>query len=392
MKKGLLVILLIGLVLFGCVVPSLNPLYMDQDLIVLSGLEGSWIDQYNGFWKFEKSNDNSYRLSYAKDSEPKEAEAIFDAHIIRLENHIFMDLYPKEGAFRDDKGIEAFHYVPTHTISKVQLHGDSLEINMLNPDWITEMDDNRLIFVGHEQMKDGILLTANSKDLQKFINAYADDSEAFQKPAWQLKRYVKKPTISEENSARDTVSISLDTTTTAVSSSTTAVIAPVSLGNGGTKGCSILYFAPLSIQGSPGKPIKLNIILDNPMGTNVDDLGLWIRYNPKAVIFKPEASFGLDTNLFTGWTIMNSYNIQSKGELYFQFKADEKGKALSGIIGKLEFHATGKVSVSQVRFRFNHWDSLPSTFMTYKHKDVLGKERDHNDGTISAMIRIRQEN
>jgi hypothetical protein len=391
MKKRLLGVLLICLFIAGCVVPSLNPLYTDKDSIVVPGLEGTWVDTENCFWKFEKKDDHSYRLSYAKDSEPKENAEVFDAHIIRLENHFFMDLFPREGAFRDDKGMEAFHYVPTHTFSKVQLSRDNLEINMLNPEWIKEMNDDQLVFIRHEPMENGILLTATSKELQKFISAYADDSKAFEKPAWLLKRYVKEPTISEVTASRDTISISLDTSTTAVSATTTAVIAPLSLENGGAKRNSILYFAPLSIQGSPGKPIQLNIILDNPMGTSMDNLGLWIRYNPKAVIFKPEASFGLDTNLFTGWAIINAYQNPAKGELYYQFKADEGASTLSGIIGKLEFKATGKESISQVRFRFNRWESLPNTFITYRNKDILGKDKDHNDGTIGAMFRIQRD-
>ncbi|MFB3897587.1 MAG: hypothetical protein ACE14V_14930 [bacterium] len=392
MHKKVLGILFICVLLSGCVVPSLNPLYTDKDLILLPGLEGTWIDTENCFWKFEKKDEHSYRLSYAKDSEPVETGEIFDAHIIRLDNHIFMDLFPREGAFRDDKGMEVFHYVPTHTFSKVLLHGDGLEINMLNPEWIREMDNDRLVFVGHEQIENGILLTANSKELQKFISAYADDSKAFEKPVWLLKRYIKKPTISESTVSQDTGTISIDTATTAVSISTTAIIAPVSLGNGGTKGCSILYFAPLSVQGSPGNPVQLNIILDNPMGTYIDNLGLWIRYNQKAVKFIPESSYGLDTNLFPGWVMVNSYYNPAKGEIYFQYKTDEEANILSGILGKLEFIATGKESISQIRFRFNRWESFPNTFITYKNRDVLGKNKDHNDGTIGAMFRIQRDN
>lgn len=390
MKKSLLVILLICLILAGCV-PSLNPLYTDKDLIVLPGLEGTWIDQDNNFWTFDKGEDKSYRMTYSRNTEIKENDEIFKAHLVRLDNYIFMDLYPQEGAFRDKQGMMTIHYVPTHTFSKLQLTGDNLQINMLNPEWINNMKDQQRIFIGYEKMENGVLLTAKPKDLQRFISAYADDSKAFEKPEWRLKRYVKKLTISETTAARDTVSISIDTSTTAISFSTTTTIAPSLLGNAGTKGCSILYFAPLSVWVSQGELFQLNIILDNPSGTNIDNFGLWIRYNPKAVILNQESSFELDTSMFSGWTIVTSYSYPSKGELYLQFKALEEARTLSGMIGKLEFQATGKVSVSQVRFRFNRWGSLPNTFITYKHKDVLGKESDHDDGTISAMFRILQE-
>jgi hypothetical protein len=388
MKKYLLVILLISLILAGCVVSSLNPLYTDKDLILLPGLEGTWIDNDKNFWTFNKAEDNSYQMTYSRDTELKENAEVFDAHLVRLENQIFMDLFPREGAFRDNKGMMAGHYIPTHTISKVQLNGDNLQINMLNPEWIKEMNDERMVFIGHEQVKDGFLLTANSSDLQKFISTYADDSIAFEKPAWELNRFIIKPTLSGTTTSQDTVSISLDTSSPAVSSSTTTMTASSILGSGGMNGCSILYLTPLSNQVTPKSSFQLNVVLDNPLGTNVDNLGLWIRYNPKAVIFKPETSFVLDNNTFAGWNKMVSYCNPSKGELYLEFKTANEGRPLSGTIGKIEFIATGKESVSQIRFGFNRWGSFPSTFLTYRNKDVLGKERDHNDGTISAMLRV----
>ncbi len=162
--------------------------------------------------------------------------------------------------------------------------------------------------------------------------------------------------------------------------------------NGVPTANSVLYFAPLSSRVSPTKPFQLSIVLDNPKGVNADDLGLWIQYNPKAVTLSGATEgvpFELESAPFSGWTQVTSFSHISTGELFIRLKAQNERKILSGKLGTLEFQATGKIPVSQIYFRFNNtWGDIPNTFMTYKGKDVLGKELDHADGAISGTVRV----
>lgn len=391
MEKKLLLILLIVLVLTGCV-PSLNPLYTDQDLILLPGLEGTWMDQDKNLWAFSQNGDKSYLLTLTiETSNPQ----IFDANLVNLNNHIFMDLYPNnlDSQFKGQPDMTKWHLMPMHSFSKIQLPGDNLRINMLNPDWIQNLVKQNKLVLSYQVSSNGDgMLTASPADIQSFLKTYADYPEAFDGPKWQLTRYVKDSTQSTSTTSQDTTSLSLDTSSTANFSSVTSANNLSSIfGNGDNNAKSILYFSPLSNRVSAGKTFQLNVVLDNPLGTKVDNLGLWIRYNPKAVILKQDPAFNWDTSLFSGWIVSTSFNRPSKGELYIQFQTPSQSKSLSGALGILEFTATGKVHDSQIQFRFNNWGSYPNTFMTYKNKDVLGKELDHNDGTIGAAVRIVQE-
>ena len=177
----------------------------------------------------------------------------------------------------------------------------------------------------------------------------------------------------------------------------TTITTPSSLVNDGSPSTaySVLYFTPLSSQVSPAKPFQLSMVLDNPKGINADDLGLWIRYNTRAVTLvssKEGQSFELDTVVFSGWSLVTTFSHPSTGELFIRLKAKDETKILSGKLGTLEFQATGKIPVSEIYFRFNDtWGSIPNTFMNYKDKDVLGKGLDHADGAISETVRALRE-
>lgn len=386
MRKKLLLILLIVLILAGCV-PSLNPLYTDKDLILLPGLEGTWMDQDKNLWVFSRNGDKSYLLTLTIETGNPQT---FDANFVNLNNHIFIDLYLNN---LDTPDITKWHLMPMHSFSKVQLLNDNLSINMLNPDWIENLAKQGKLFISYQESSTGgRMLTASPADIQSFLKTYADYPEAFDGPKWQLTRYVKETTQSTSTTSQDTTSLSLDTSSTAnlSSTATTENISSI-FGDTEPNANSVLYFSPLSNRASPGKSFQLDVILDNPLGTNADSLGLWIRYNPKAVILKQNPAFDLNTSLFSGWTVTTSFSHPSKGELYVQFQTPDESKSLSGTLGVLEFTATGKIHDSQIQFRFNEWGSFPNTFMTYKNKDVLGKELEHDDGTIGATVRIVQE-
>jgi hypothetical protein len=383
MKKVLLLIFLLCLILVGCV-PSLNPLYTDKDLILLPGLEGTWMDQDKNLWEFNRNGDKSYILTLTMDTANPQT---FDANLVNLNNHIFMDLYPNNLVGASD--MTKWHLMPMHSFSKVQLLNNNLSINMLNPGWIQDLVKQGKLYINYQVSSNGDgMLTASPADIQSFLRTYADYPEAFDGPKWQLTRYVKESTQTTSTTSQDTSSLSLDTSSTINLSSTTT---SPNLGNGENNAYSILYLSPLSNRVISGKPFQLNVILDNPLGNKVDNLGLWIRYNPKALLLKQDPPFDWDTTLFSGWSKVTSFNDQAKGELYIQFKTQGEGQSLSGTLGKLEFETTGKIHDSKIQFRFNKWGSYPNTFLTHKNKDVLGKELDHADGTIGATVHILED-
>ena len=287
------------------------------------------------------------------------------------------------------------HYVPSHTFSKILLSGDDLEIHMLNPEWLGKIKGEGRLNIKYENVEDGTLLTAQTKDLQKFISTYAYNSEAFDKPAWQLTRQKKTEQISIETitTSQTSTTISIDTSTTSLNSTISQESTEFITGKGISPANPILYFTPLSMQVETGQTFQLSIVLDNPKGIPIEDIGLWIRYDIKALVLheSPDSPIAWDSTFIYGWTPAISYHYPGTGELFLRVKARDFKRSLTGVIGTLEFEPTGKILVSQIQFKFNSWNSLPNTFLIYKDKDFLGKESDHKDGTIGATIRISQK-
>ncbi len=74
--------------LAGCV-PSLNPLYTDQDLIFDSALLGVWTDKDSKeTWAFTEAGEKEYKLLYTEEDGRK---GEFKAHLLKIEGKTFLD-------------------------------------------------------------------------------------------------------------------------------------------------------------------------------------------------------------------------------------------------------------------------------------------------------------
>lgn len=188
-KTGLIIV--IGIILFisGCI-PSLHPLYFDKDRITLDEIEGNWISDEDDGWEFVKDkNQPSYTLRITEDTTGLFRNSdiqtmFFEANIVKLGDTYFIDLYPG-----DNEEIEnmadflAIHLVPAHTFLKLEIVGDQLLIYYLSPDWLQNLIESHKIRIKHEVVdEDQIILTASTKELQKFITKYSHDEEAFSDP------------------------------------------------------------------------------------------------------------------------------------------------------------------------------------------------------------------
>jgi hypothetical protein len=157
----------------GCV-PSLHPLYTEEDLVYDPALVGTWTEEESeDTWTFRKVGDKSYDLIYTEEGVP----ARFDAHLVRVGEFLFLDTYPGEPDIKN--GFYLIHLVPAHTFSRIEMEGDALRYAMLDLDWLKRMIAEKATDIGHEEMEGGILLTAPPNELQEFLLKYADDDNAF---------------------------------------------------------------------------------------------------------------------------------------------------------------------------------------------------------------------
>lgn len=195
-------ITLTGLLLFllnGCI-PSLQPIYTADKLVMLNGLPGNWQEdkakdsqdgntKKQGNWSFRQGKGKNYLLVHEDQDGRK---AAFDVHVVKLGSHFFMDFFPgdmpeettassgsivtKQWEIND---FLSYHLLPVHTFAKVEMSGKVLKISMFDPQFLEKLLERQQIRIKHEKTENGYLLTASSSDLQKFAEKYATEKEAF---------------------------------------------------------------------------------------------------------------------------------------------------------------------------------------------------------------------
>ena len=165
---------LLALMLGGCVIPSLYPLYTDETLIFEEKLVGKWVGDGGDIWKFEKSSENEYKMTIT-------GEGQFIVHLVELEEMLFLDLFP------DDPDLEQgdfykCHLLPVHTFMKVDQIDPNLQLRVMNPEEVSKMLEEDPNLLKHEGVDDGIVLTASTKQLQEFVIEYANEEGVFGDP------------------------------------------------------------------------------------------------------------------------------------------------------------------------------------------------------------------
>jgi len=194
MKTKKLLFYLLAALLGGCIpVMSLHPLYTEKDVVFEEKLLGVWEsdsnDTSNTTWEFKhpekaKKAKKAYELVF---SDKEGGKGMFIAHLVKLENKLFLDVYPAElpcGPSEDPNNIEwlynVFFLVPAHTFIKINAIEPQLKMQLTSEDEIEELlkeDPNAMRYESFED--DRLVLTASTKKLQEFVLKYADDDRVF---------------------------------------------------------------------------------------------------------------------------------------------------------------------------------------------------------------------
>jgi hypothetical protein len=178
-------------ILFMSCVRSLHPLFDKKDLVFEPALVGTWAEKDSkNTWTFEKSGDKAYSLVYfehEQGSVSKEAKgdsARFTAHLGRLGDFTFLDLFPEEHEENDNtrNTLYNLHILPAHTIWRVWLEADGPRLALLDNGWLKEMIGEKKVEIAHEEIDGAIVLTASTRQLQEFVLQHAEDADAFPNP------------------------------------------------------------------------------------------------------------------------------------------------------------------------------------------------------------------
>lgn len=200
---------LLVFLLSGCFLVSVQPLVSDEDAVEFSGISGTW-EKDDQRWTFVKEGEyddlkifsssgntdmeisltdsgsdstnegnKTYFVTYEDLNESGIDSSYFIGKFTKLNGDFYLDLFPL-GV--DRFNFESYHYVPAHTFSKVQMVQDSLSISVFKDSWIEEQIQDNRVRIKHEKVEDSILITASTKELQKFIIKYGNMAEAYRDP------------------------------------------------------------------------------------------------------------------------------------------------------------------------------------------------------------------
>jgi hypothetical protein len=183
-RVAVLVVMGLGLVLAGCIVPSVYPFYTDKDVLMDPALLGLWsaVDANDKeHWTFEKAGEQRYKVTIVDND-----TNIYSAHLFKLKDRQFMDamLLPDRGAG-----------IPSHYLLKVAQIEPTLKMATLNYKWLDSYLDEHPDAIRHIIVLDDpadtntahIVLTADTKALQKFIVSQMNNTNAFE-PMTEMKR------------------------------------------------------------------------------------------------------------------------------------------------------------------------------------------------------------
>jgi hypothetical protein len=195
MKAKKLLFYVIAGVLCGCV-PSLHCLFTDKDLVFEEKLLGIWAeDNSEETWEFKRYSDEvdkRYKLTYT-DSDSQAGE--FVAKLGKLDEMMFLDLYPGDADINANDFYK-HHLLGVHTFMKIEQIEPTLQMRMMNTDKMKEMLEAGPNLIKHEILEERdsqILLTASTKELQRFMIEHAKDKGLFDEPSDMRRLEVKEP-------------------------------------------------------------------------------------------------------------------------------------------------------------------------------------------------------
>jgi hypothetical protein len=103
---------------------------------------------------------------------------VMSANLVAIDSHLFLDFYPgapKKG----DCAKMIFPAMGAHMFARTLIERDKISWYFLDDDWVKKQNKERKLEIDSVKSPDGLLLTAESDDLRKFLSKHAEEKEAF---------------------------------------------------------------------------------------------------------------------------------------------------------------------------------------------------------------------
>ncbi len=169
--------------LAGCVL-TLEPLYGVNDVAFEPALLGTWRPfDANELWRCTRGRDGGYRVAY---TDEKRRTGEFAVRLLKIAGERFLDFAPLPLP-SSLNSLYTDHWVPSHTFARVLKLESTLEIAILDKDWLRTQLAAHPDALAHAEIGGQLLLTASTKELQRFLTANLATPGAF-RPTLALRR------------------------------------------------------------------------------------------------------------------------------------------------------------------------------------------------------------
>ena len=170
MRAKELAFFVLAIILSGCLIQSLHPLYTDKELVFEDKLVGKWSENGDSILEFKKAEGKAYQMRVFDGKDGR-----YEAHLVKLKDMMFLDVYPDDATMEGMQGFYGVHLLPVHTFMRVDQIDPNLQLRTLNYEKVAEMLKEDPNLLKHEVMgEDHIVLTAPTKQLQEFMVKYGN--------------------------------------------------------------------------------------------------------------------------------------------------------------------------------------------------------------------------
>jgi len=178
-----------ALLLCSCI-PSVNPFFTEKDVGFDARLLGEWLGKEKsdepGTWRFETTETNVYKLTV---SEGKGKEGQFEARLFKLKDEVFLDLIPADCEYATNQAdLVAASMFPGHLLVRVSEVEPELHLAFFDFDWLEKYLEKNPTALAHRTEGKGMLLTAETRELQTFVLKHLGEGELFSKPTEMVRQ------------------------------------------------------------------------------------------------------------------------------------------------------------------------------------------------------------
>src|SRR5258708_27844960 len=152
--------------LLSACIPSVHPFFMAKDMRFDPQLLGKWQqkDDSDGTWKFERAEDESYKLTVTEKGNKK---STCDAHLFKLKEELFLDIIPNDLKLAEDQAdLVGAAVFPGHLLVRIGLSGSQLKLTFFDFDWVEKYLKEHPTALAHHLEHKRILFTAETQKLQ----------------------------------------------------------------------------------------------------------------------------------------------------------------------------------------------------------------------------------